>query len=48
MISQNWAKYLYQKLAVVKGLTWSANCVVSAATGAETFAITDTKLFIFQ
>ena len=28
-------------------LTWSENCVISSATGAIKFAITDTKLSVF-
>ena len=28
-------------------LTWSENCVISSATGATKFAITDTKLYVF-
>ena len=27
-------------------LTWSLTCVVSYSTGAETFAITDTKIYV--
>ena len=27
-------------------VTWSTDCVISAATGATIFAITDTKLYI--
>ena len=27
-------------------LTWSANCVISSATKAITFAITDTKIYV--
>ena len=27
-------------------LTWSSNCVVTNSTGAERFAITDTKLYV--
>ena len=27
-------------------LTWSINCIVTISTGAETFKITDTKLYV--
>ena len=27
-------------------LTWSSTCIVTSSTGAKTFAITDTKLYI--
>ena len=27
-------------------VTWSENCVISSATGAREFAITDTKLYV--